>query len=279
MFGFIVPHSDSLSKIDKELFKSFYCSLCRKIGERSNPARIFLSYDLTFLAILTSALDEDDTPFGKEKRCPLHPLRPTPDINSKHISYAADISVMLIKEKIKDDIKDENKWSQRFMDILVKDKIQNDEARNVIKTELSNLGITEKENILNPDIAGDSFAKLVGKIFEMSPINEKHKKAMYWLGYNLGRWVYLLDAISDLKEDIKKGSYNPFNTGEGYEIIRENKLAEIDEMLTYTLSEVSLAFDLLNIKRYRSILENILYKGLPARQHFCLYNDRKEKRV
>ena len=205
MFGFIVPHSDSLSKIDKELFRSFYCSLCRKIGERSNPARIFLSYDLTFLAILTSALDEDETPFGKEKRCPLHPLRPTPDINSKHISYAADISVMLIKEKIKDDIKDENKWSQRFMDILVKDKIQNDEARNVIKTELSNLGITEKENILNPDISGDSFAKLVGKIFEMSPINEKHKKAIYWLGYNLGRWVYLLDAISDLKEDIKKG--------------------------------------------------------------------------
>ncbi len=280
MFGFIVPHSDSLSKIDKELFRSFYCSLCRKIGERSNPARMFLSYDLTFLALLTSAIDLDDTPFGKNKRCPVHPFRPTPDINSKHISYAADISVMLIKEKIKDDIKDENKLSARLMDSLVKDRIEkNESVREIIKTELNNLSLTEKENIINPDIAGDSFAKLVGNIFMMSPIPENHQKAMYWLGYNLGRWVYLLDAVSDLEKDIKNGSYNPFNTGDGYETIRKNRLTEIDEMLTFTLSEVSLSFDLLNIRRYRSILENILFKGLPARQHYCLYHDRKEKRV
>ncbi len=280
MFGFIVPHSDSLSNDEKELFRSFYCALCRKIGERSNPARMFLSYDLTFLALLTSALDSDDTQFGDKKRCPMHPFRPTPDIDSKHISYAADISVMLIKEKIKDDIKDENKLSARVMDVLVKDRIkENKEAREIIKTELSNLGITEKENVLNPDIAGDSFAKLVGNIFMLSPIPEKHKKAMYWLGYNLGRWVYLLDAFSDLEKDIKKGSYNPFNTGEGYEAIRENKLSEIDEMLTFTLSEMSLSFDLLDIKRYRSILENVLFKGLPARQHYCLYHQRKENRV
>ena len=279
MFGLIVPHEATLTKIDKEVFRSFYCSLCRKIGERSNPARMFLSYDLTFLAILTSALDEDDTPFGDNKRCPIHPLRPTPDINSKHISYAADVSVMLIKEKIKDDISDENKLYQRLMDLLVKDRIQNDDVRKVIKTELDNLSVTEKENILNPDIAGDSFAKLVGNIFMLSPINEKDKKAMYWLGYNLGRWIYLLDAASDLEKDIKNGSYNPFNTGEGYEKIRENKLKEIDQMLTFTLSEASLAYDLLNIKRYHSIIENILYKGLPSQQQCSLYHQRKEKRV
>ena len=279
MFGFVVPHEASLSKVDKELFRSFYCSLCRKIGERSNPARMFLSYDLTFLALLTASLDKEEPVFGENKRCPIHPFRPTPDIDSKHISYAADISVMLIKEKIKDDIKDENKLSKRFIDILVKDKIQNDKAREVIKTELDNLGITEKENIKNPDIASDSFAKLVGNIFRMSPSPEKDKTAMYWLGYNLGRWIYLLDAVYDLKKDIKNGSYNPFDTGEGYDSIWESKISEIDEMLTFTLSEVSLAFDLLDIKRYRSVLENILYKGLPARQHFCLYNQRKEKRV
>ena len=27
--------------------------------------------------------------------------------------------------------------------------------------------------------------------------------------YHLGRWVYLVDAADDLKEDLKTGSYNP----------------------------------------------------------------------
>lgn len=30
------------------------------------------------------------------------------------------------------------------------------------------------------------------------------------MGYNLGRWIYLMDAADDLEEDREKNNYNPF---------------------------------------------------------------------
>ena len=29
-------------------------------------------------------------------------------------------------------------------------------------------------------------------------------------GYNLGRWIYLIDAYDDAEKDAKSGNYNPY---------------------------------------------------------------------
>lgn len=266
MFGYIVPASDVLSNDDKELFRSYYCSLCRQIGKRSQLARMSLSYDMTFLAILTAALSETEPTEEKSHRCPLHPTKTTKQMSGEAVSYAADMSVVLIKAKFDDDARDEGNPIYKTASLLIKDRSENiDEAKAAVESSLASLAEIEKKNIKNPDMAADCFAKLCADMFRLSPVPEKQKKPLYWLGYNLGRWIYLADAYSDLEHDIKKNSYNPFADGNSAEEIRKSRGEEITELLNFTLAEAAAAFDLLDIKRYRTLLENIIYIGLPAR--------------
>ena len=39
---------------------------------------------------------------------------------------------------------------------------------------------------------------------------EGERRVLSRLGYLLGRWVYLCDALDDIGEDIAKKRYNPF---------------------------------------------------------------------
>lgn len=280
MFGYIVPAPDALSKEDMMLFRSFYCSLCREIGKRSQFARLSLSYDMTFLAILIEALAENEPVCERELRCPLHPLKPTQKFSGKGISYSADMSVVLIKAKLDDDARDENNPVYKLANKLIKEEIADiDRARAAVEGSLAALAEIEAENIRNPDAAADSFAKLCGEMFSLSPVPEKEKKTLYWLGYNLGRWIYLTDAYNDLEHDIKKNSYNPYADGSTADEIRKNKGEEITAMLKFTLAEAAAAFDLLNIKRYKSLLENIIYIGLPARLSEVEAGKERKKRV
>lgn len=36
------------------------------------------------------------------------------------------------------------------------------------------------------------------------------RKAAEWMFYNLGKWIYLIDAWDDREKDQKSGNYNPF---------------------------------------------------------------------
>ncbi|MEE0944222.1 MAG: DUF5685 family protein [Clostridia bacterium] len=266
MFGYIVPAPEALSQEDRMLFRSFYCSLCREIGKRSQFSRLSLSFDMTFLAILIEALAEKEPVCDRTVRCIVHPLKPTQKLSGKGISYSADMSVILIKAKLDDDARDESNPLYRIASKLIKEDIpNNDSARAAVERSLAALAEIEGNNIKNPDAAADCFAKLCGEMFSLSPVPEKEKKAIYWLGYNLGRWIYLTDAYNDIEHDIKKNSYNPYADGGTADEIRENRGKEITEILKFTLAEAAAAFDLLNVKRYKSLLENIIYIGLPAR--------------
>lgn len=266
MFGYIAPAPDALSKEDMMLFKSFYCSLCREMGKRSQLSRLSLSYDMTFLAILIDALAEKECEPEKILRCPLHPLRPVRQVISDGISYSADMSVILIKAKLLDDAKDEKNVIYKIASGMIKDRIANAESgRAAIESSLAALSEIEDKDIKNPDMAADCFAKLCAEMFSLAPVPESERKAIYWLGYNLGRWIYLIDAYNDLDHDVKKNSYNPFADGSSADEIRAKRGREIIELLKFTLAEAGAAFDLLNIKRYKSLLENIIYIGLPAR--------------
>ncbi len=277
MFGYVVPAPDALSDDDKLLWQSFYCTLCRQIGKRSQPARLGLSYDLTFLALLIAGLSHTPPKFEGSHRCILHPTKKTNIYEAcDAFDYAADASVILIKAKLDDDRHDENNPLYSVASYFIKDnEAKQATLRDKISTSLFKLSEIEKENLLDVDLAADAFAVLCGELFRLSPTPESEKKALYWLGYNLGRWIYLIDALEDLESDIKKGSYNPFAKGGSFEEITLNEKSAIEEMLYFTLSEAASAYDLLSVKRYSSLLENIIYVGLPARLNEIMHKKGK----
>lgn len=279
MFGYITPAFEALSEEDKALFKSFYCSLCRQIGKSSQAARLALSYDMTFLAILLSALSDDEPESLGRHKCILHPIKAADEIyENDAVRYAADLSIILIKAKLDDDIKDENSFKARIGNILLRDNVRGrGTERDSIALSLDSLAEIELMDDHNPDLAADSFAKLCADIFSLPSKKDSEREALYWLGYNLGRWIYLTDAVSDLQKDIKKGSYNPYADGRNADEILKERRTSIEESLCFTLSQAAAAFDLLDIKRYKTLLENIIYTGLPMQLKAALYGKSEEK--
>ncbi len=282
MFGNVAPAPDALSEQDKRVFRGYYCSLCREIGSRSQPARLGLSYDMTFLAILLCSLDNSGTDFDGMSRCLLHPFKTAPKaVSSKGLSYAADMSVLLIKAKLADDASDEkNPFFRAAASVIHDSSVTGYTAeREAIASQLAALADIERQNIHDQDMAADCFAVLCAKLFSPEFVGEKEREALYWLGYNIGRWVYIIDAYEDLAHDLKKGCYNPF-AGEGScEKFKSEQGSQVEETLYFTLASAAAAFDLLPISRYKSLLENIIYIGLSARQNYVLHGPRKEKRV
>lgn len=262
MFGYITPAAGALSKEDGQLFRAYYCAVCRKIGKLSQASRLFLTYDSAFLALLLDSLSPDEPKLNPAARCIMHPAKAMPPLpDSPGVDYAAEMSVILLRGKLADDIRDEKKLGAAlFCRILPK------ASRGYIEENLSQLAEIESRNEKNPDLAADCFAKLCKGLFTPDFIEEKNRAALGQVGYNIGRWIYLADACEDFEKDKKNGSYNPYES-----------LSGAEEDLYFTLSRGAAAFDLLEVKRYRSLLENIIYAGLSAKTHSIFHGGKDGK--
>ncbi|HHY39865.1 MAG TPA: hypothetical protein GX502_01290, partial [Syntrophaceticus sp.] len=50
MFGYVVANMEKLTDEEKQHYRSFYCGLCRTLGNRHGRiSRITLNYDMAFL--------------------------------------------------------------------------------------------------------------------------------------------------------------------------------------------------------------------------------------
>jgi len=274
LFGYITPYKQELKVREYDLFKGYYCGLCKTLGKEFNQATRFgLNYDLTFLAILLSSLDEDRDTI-KSEVCIANPFRKKPVIQTnKHIKYTACISSMLIYFKLLDDWKDEKSLLALVAMIgyilpLRKSKRLYKDKYESIKKQLAKLNELEKNKCDRIDESADAFAKLMEDI-AISPFitDENTTRILKWIGYNMGRWIYILDGFNDIERDIKNKNYNPILLQYKYTDKEEindfiDRIKEpIEFTLTYTLDNIGKSFELLNIKYNRGILDNIVYMG------------------
>ena len=74
MFGYVTAGWKELSEAEKDRYGSIYCGICRRIRAQSgNLARISLSYDMAFLALLLMSLYEPEETGGRNA-CLIHPV-------------------------------------------------------------------------------------------------------------------------------------------------------------------------------------------------------------
>ena len=77
-------------------------------------------------------------------------------------------------------------------------------------------------------------------------------------GDALGRFIYLLDAVMDLEDDVKKGRYNPLKA------LREAGWTQADfrSVLKAQLGAAADAFERLPLLQDADLLRSILYSGV-----------------
>lgn len=134
-----------------------------------------------------------------------------------------------------------------------------------IRGELEALALIEKENILSPDAAAEPFGRLMAAVCSYGfAENSFEWRLTREIGLHIGRFIYLVDAVDDLADDVKNRSYNPFADGDAPvdELKKHEKM--IRTALTMELSGVSKAAELFDADASQmAIIRNIIYLGLP----------------
>jgi hypothetical protein len=265
LFGYITPLKSELKVREYEVFKAYYCSLCKELGRRyGKHAQFLIQYDCAFLALLLDATREEEPGFYKSC-CAYNPLKAK--MVARHndaICYAADVNMLLAYYKIKDDYCDE-KSLKTLAAMIFFGRAGKRAARRqpkiagVIREKVAKLSELEKQDCENIDAAADCTASMLGAVFRYF----FDSTAMEALGYDIGRWVYLIDACDDMQRDLAQGNYNVFLRRYGNEALEGQKQREeIAFALQFSLARATENFNKLEIYRNRGILENILYAGV-----------------
>ncbi len=270
MFGYVTASLRELTKEQQKRYGAVYCGICRRIREQSGQlARLGLSYDMAFLALLLMSLYEPEETGGKSP-CLLHPLTRRQWIDGPYIRYAADMNVALAYYNCLDDWHDDGKRSAKWMADRFEPHLPRIEADwprqcQAIRRCLDKLSVLEAENCPNPDEPAGAFGELMGELFRVR--EDMWADTLWQMGNALGRFVYLLDGELDYDKDKKQGKYNPFLARGD-----EKNAQAWEDYLVLTMGRCTQSFERLPLVQDKPLLDNILYSGV-----WVSYNRGKKK--
>jgi hypothetical protein len=267
VFGYIRAYKPEMRVKEFEMYKTVYCSLCKKLGKNYGVlSRFTLNFDFTFLSLLELSLRPECCDVNR-KRCTFNPL--------KKCNYCSDLSVgfdlpaaaamIMLYYKLADNAYDE-KGVKRIGAKIAKAVFSSShkkaektfpEVEKIVADYIDEQRTFEQSGKLNVDAAADPTAKALGKIFALFGKNSGEQRALKRLGYCMGRYVYVIDAVNDFENDLKTDAYNPFKDKTKEEMLESAKMA-----IRFSSLEAQRAFELLNICKFKDILGNIIYLGL-----------------
>ena len=264
MFGYVVMNKPEIRFKDFDLYRSFYCGLCRELREKYGiSGQITLTYDMTFVVVLLSALYEPPTQKGTT-RCVIHPVCKQPVRKNAATEYGADMNVLLTYYKCMDDWEDEKKFAALGYGKILQRKnnrlgYRYPEKAEKIRKLLEKLSQMEKAGETDIDKMSGCFGRIMEEIFAWK--KDVWEGSLRRMGFYLGKFIYILDAYDDVEKDVKNGNYNPF--AEKY--IMKGFDEQVRQLLIMMMAQTCREFEKLPIIRYTDILRNILYSGVWCR--------------
>ena len=264
MFGYVVMNKPEIRFKDFDLYRSFYCGLCRELREKYGiSGQITLNYDMTFVVVLLSALYEPPTQKGTT-RCVIHPVCKQPVRKNAATEYGADMNVLLTYYKCMDDWEDEKKFAALGYGKILQRKnnqlsYRYPEKAEKIRKLLEELSQMEKAGETDIDKMSGCFGRIMEEIFAWK--TDVWEGSLRRMGFYLGKFIYILDAYDDVEKDVKNGNYNPF--AEKY--IMKGFDEQVRQLLIMMMAQTCREFEKLPIIKYTDILRNILYSGVWCR--------------
>ena len=259
MFGYVSASLKELSDTERKRYNAIYCGICRSIRLLAGQAaRLCLSYDMTFLALLLMSLYEPEETCGPNA-CKLHPIEKRPWVDSDVIRYCADMNIALAYYNCLDDWQDDQSLPARAMakhlqPYLAPIESQWPRQSAAIAACIVELSRLEKENCPNPDEPAGCFGQLMAQLLVYR--EDLWAPDLEEMGMALGRFIYLADATRDYKKDHRKQKYNPYLAA-GMEDQRQ-----FEEHLVLAMGRCTHYFEKLPLVQDKSILDNILYSGV-----------------
>ena len=270
MFGYVRINKMDLTFREFDYYKGYYCGLCKYLKENHGEvSRLSLNYDITFLIVILTALYKLDSDITYE-RCIANPLKKKMRIVNEITEYAASMNILLSYYKLEDNLYDDNGIKDKLAYELYKGKLKKayekyPQKAEYIKQQLGNLRELEKQESKSIDKVSNTFGNLMGEIFVYK--KDEYEQNLRNIGFNLGKYIYILDAYEDLEEDDKKGRYNPFID---YIDKKEELKNKVDRLISMSLGMVAKNIENLNLEFNKAIIDNIIYSGVYLRYKHIL---------
>ncbi len=225
LFGYVKCYTPELRLREYEYYRGVYCGLCKSMGRCTGcVSRLTLSYDLVFLALARMALTGEN-PKIEAGRCLLHPFKRRPVcVSCCSIDYAVYAAAVLEYYKLDDDLHDTHGAGKTKL-IVLKPVISHvkrlaeksygkmEDLDSAVSAKLIRIRELERKDNVTADELADLSGEILADVFECG-LSGSAARISREIGYHVGRWVYLIDAVDDYNRDIRRGEFSPFrNTG------------------------------------------------------------------
>ncbi len=296
MFGYVRICKPQMKICEYEVYQSVYCTLCRHLGKKLGlPSRLLLNYDYTFMTMLMMALSGQKSAFV-QGRCTFNPTKKCGrcTTHDEAFEYTAALTAIMFYHKLRDNIRDSSGGRKLLWRALmpyanhVKKKasaLYPDEDK-LVTAYIDSQFAAESNALQTGEVVIDELCEPTANAISSIAVNlsakADDKVILKHFGYFLGRWIYLIDALDDLNEDIDKGSFNPLvlkyglttedvlNKSQKY----ENARCFGNDSLNMSISEAIKYYELLDLGEFKPILDNIMYQGISGAQKAALFNER-----
>lgn len=277
MFGYVRINKMDLTFREYEHYKAYYCGLCKYLKRNHTElSRMTINYDITFLIVLLSSIYQPSAQVFHEK-CIVDPVKKKKHIINEITEYAASMNILLAYYKLEDDVNDEGDIKSRLVRRAYRKSFKTaydkyPQKADFIKTCLGELRSLEEDQSTSIDQTSNCFARLLEEIFDYK--DDEYRDRLRKVGFNIGKYIYIMDAYEDLDQDLEKGRYNPFSS---YKDDREGLKVRVDKLIGMTLARLEEAILNLDIKVNKSIIDNIIYSGVYLRYKGLINGGDKKK--
>lgn len=264
MFGYIKPFVPQLKVCEHDLYKAVYCGVCHCLGHNYGLiSRFTLSYDFTFVAMLYGSLHGETTYKVSITSCPFNPLKKRASLFSCDASlFSCDAAMLLLWDKNIDNIDDSGflkslayKAMLPFTNKMAQRAKEHEPQLFSVANNLPQLQrAAERDDNFTLDSVCNPTAETLSQIFMLMSTVESEQRILSRLGYMMGRFCYICDAIDDFQKDIKSNSFNPLKNDFSNE--------RVTSLLNNSIAEACSAYSLLPKGEFSPILDNIMYIGL-----------------
>lgn len=260
MFGYFKLDRECPREIFTD-YKKYYCFLCRTLQRYYGlAARFTLSYDVAFFLILVS----DDAYLGQVKKVSClnrndairqaleHPTSKT----------IASLNILLSAAKLEDDICDEKKLSSRIVSWLLSPAIRKAKKTDplmweIISDEYATLRVLEAQNAPLHDLE-DCFARMMLRLAKECFGLADPQRLSYLQA--AARWLYFIDAVDDVDENRKEGSFNPFASYGSFHRLKNHNYLFLTSHIHQLYADVSRQTP---TGMNDLIINRILFRGIP----------------
>lgn len=276
MFGYIKPYNQELKLKEIQRYSGCYCALCDQLKrDYGFLSRFILNYDVTFLLICLDyfSTKEKDT---RKIRCPYNPMRVKhTKLSAESLRYSAFINYWLVAEKLKDDIADERSlWKRLLYKTIVANRgYKQSLAKYQTRVEqLSDMlqSVYQRENnvktVVDFDLVTNAFGGFFSKMFLLGIDTEQQESAQSQaeaVFFQIGKWIYIMDAFDDLQDDIKRKRFNLlFSLEDGKVITKETAFEKTLSMHLFIKSKIKSLLAATDPKIEDDCIVNIITDGI-----------------